>query len=564
MYISRDDSANFKSSEQFHPGGSYIGNLLNTRDHESVVSLAFDETVLVIYNRNDLWFSLRDSAMNWTSPVRFDDRINCGDYQPHGSFTEDGTIFYFTSDVEGGAGGLDLYYVERFADGSWSERRSLGPSVNTPSDEDSPQIGADGKTLFFSSKGHNAIGGYDIFYTQRDSLGNWTKAINLGFPYNSPGDDIFFKADSSLHNGYMASFRQGGFGDMDIYRFQTWDAADFNTCNPFVNRSYRVSVNATQSVDAGGRQVVYRWEMGDGKILFGEKIDYDYKRFGNYDLTLTIFDPLTGVIEQDEYHTAIELPKHDHLEIVAADTVCQDSIVKLDASYCNFAGQENIHYFWKIGSRQGNDLVTLNYEFDSLGINRVVLQLVTTSSDTALPQRWCVEKEIVVLNASDYAAYLQRQKIREQFIPLFGDTSNVEIPIDLAGGANPANTYTNSGIKLRPIFYDFDQSFIRADAQRTLDSNIAILRTHPDMIIKVVSHTDARGTDNYNIALSQRRAKEAIFYLEQKGVPRNRIAAVLAVGESEPANLCKDDVECDEAQHQFNRRTDFFLVTPAN
>ncbi|MGL4596301.1 MAG: OmpA family protein, partial [Bacteroidia bacterium] len=80
----------------------------------------------------------------------------------------------------------------------------------------------------------------------------------------------------------------------------------------------------------------------------------------------------------------------------------------------------------------------------------------------------------------------------------------------------------------------------------------------------VVAHTDARGTDAYNIALSQRRAKEAIAYLEKNGVPRNRIAAVLAVGESEPANPCKDDVDCNEDQHQLNRRTDFFLITPQN
>ena len=108
--------------------------------------------------------------------------------------------------------------------GLWSPVKNLGPEINSPFDEDAPFIDKEGKTLWFSSKGHNSGGGYDIFksaFIYDDSLnlnGNWSKPVNLGYPINTGADDIYFMLSPNGERAYYSSNKLEGFGEMDIYR----------------------------------------------------------------------------------------------------------------------------------------------------------------------------------------------------------------------------------------------------------------------------------------------------------------------------------------------------------
>jgi peptidoglycan-associated lipoprotein len=133
------------------------------------------------------------------------------------SVTPDGKRLYFSAERGDGAGGLDIYYVNKTKKG-WTKSENLGRKINTPSNEGFPYAAPDGK-LYFCSKGHPTYGGYDIFVTQQDTTTlEWDKPTNVGAPINSPYDDISISFDKSGHTGAFTSMR-GGRGD-DIFFFK--------------------------------------------------------------------------------------------------------------------------------------------------------------------------------------------------------------------------------------------------------------------------------------------------------------------------------------------------------
>lgn len=143
--------------------------------------------------------------------------INTDHWEPHINVSPDGKTIFFVSDRPGGFGGRDIYEMIKMPDGSWSTPKNLGPTVNTPYDEDSPFIAVDNKTLYFSSNGEGSMGGFDVFMTKKDADGNWQEPINAGYPLNTPGDDIYYTTTMDGLTGYISSFRAGGFGEKDLY-----------------------------------------------------------------------------------------------------------------------------------------------------------------------------------------------------------------------------------------------------------------------------------------------------------------------------------------------------------
>jgi tetratricopeptide (TPR) repeat protein len=136
----------------------------------------------------------------------------------HPFINEDGTTLFFASDKAGGYGSFDIYYCRKNTNGSWSDPVNLGPEVNTAEAEGFPFISGD-SVLYFSSKGHTGMGGFDIFKTQL-SGNQWKNCVNLGFPINSSRDDISFYLLKDQKHGYFSSNRSGGTGNDDIYFFE--------------------------------------------------------------------------------------------------------------------------------------------------------------------------------------------------------------------------------------------------------------------------------------------------------------------------------------------------------
>jgi len=124
-------------------------------------------------------------------------------------------------------GGSDLYMLKKLPDGTWSKPRNLGPDINTAYDEINPQLSSDGSTLYFASKGHNSMGGFDLFVSNvNDITGEWYKPRNLGYPVNTTSDNINISFNARKKYAYVSTYRSDGFGGMDLYRINFLDVDD--------------------------------------------------------------------------------------------------------------------------------------------------------------------------------------------------------------------------------------------------------------------------------------------------------------------------------------------------
>ncbi len=196
-----------------------IGLNINTEKHEASIGLSIDGQELFIYKDDDygsIYMSTFEKG-EWGKPVKLGENINTEDRETHASLSADGKYLYFTSDRPGGFGGLDIYVSEKLRNGAWGPARNLGNAVNTKYNEEGPYIHPDGKTLYFSSKGHENLGGYDIFKATKTEFGTWTKAENIGYPINTVGNDVFYMPTADGQRAYYSSQKNKNEKDNDLF-----------------------------------------------------------------------------------------------------------------------------------------------------------------------------------------------------------------------------------------------------------------------------------------------------------------------------------------------------------
>ena len=213
----------YKTGENWDAAAN-IGKPLNTKDHDATVGLSADGQQLFTFkgknNGGDIFVSQLEGE-EWSKPT--DDPlkkyINTDYHESAASFSFDGQTMYFVSNKpEDNAGKHDIFIsyweVEKER---WGEPKNLSNTINTEYDERGVFMHPDGRTIYFSSTGHNTMGGYDIFQSELQDDGSWSTPENLGYPINTPGDDRFFVMSASGKHGYYATDAEGGVGSHDIY-----------------------------------------------------------------------------------------------------------------------------------------------------------------------------------------------------------------------------------------------------------------------------------------------------------------------------------------------------------
>ena len=169
----------------------------------------------------DLFVARMDTLTHrWHDPQNLGEDVNDPAWDSQPCLSLDGKELFFASRRNGNA---DLYHCYRDEDGYWSEPENLGSVINTKGTEMAPFLHPDGKTLYFSSDTHTGMGGYDLFVSRRNEKGEWSEPVNLGYPINTPGDEINFIVAADGHTALISSIREGGFGGYDIYSFQLKD-----------------------------------------------------------------------------------------------------------------------------------------------------------------------------------------------------------------------------------------------------------------------------------------------------------------------------------------------------
>jgi len=296
-----------------------IGQNINTPEHNASIALSSDGQKLYIYrdtkdNSGDIFVSELEGN-DWAMPLRLNININSDAWEGSVSLSPDENTLYFVSERPGGQGGKDIYKSTKRDDDIWDEAVNLGPTINTPYDDDAPFIHPDGKNLYFSSRGHNSMGGYDIFLSTLQDNGKWSKPENIGYPINTTDDDIYYVVSANGERGYYSSGRTGGYGQQDIYVVHTGESGKKHalilvkgtvTANDeFVEAQIKVS-DADFDVIAAGEsetQGMYKSNSATGKYLI------NLPSGKNYDLTFKVegFPPHLENVNATETDTFMEI-----------------------------------------------------------------------------------------------------------------------------------------------------------------------------------------------------------------------------------------------------------------
>lgn len=290
-----------------HPISPYI----NTVTNEASISLSTDGNLLFIY-RDDNGGDIYSSSMQngaWISPSPMGGEINSKYWETHACLSADANTLYFVSDRPGGFGGRDIYRCVRLPNGAWSKALNLGPTVNTASDEDAPFIHPDQRTLYFASKGHKSMGGFDIFFTSKNDSGAWAEPINLGYPINTPDDDIFFMTSPDGKRAYFSSVRDGGYGDKDVYM-----------ANLEQPKSQGLTLLKGRIYNADGSPLTQKIEIIVTNSLDGQ-LNGNYKpnRNGNFTIILTPGNTyqLSYLVNDKEFsNEIIDVPSGSEFEVI--------------------------------------------------------------------------------------------------------------------------------------------------------------------------------------------------------------------------------------------------------
>jgi hypothetical protein len=200
-----------------------IGTAINSELVEETAGISADGSKLFIYcdnytAMNEVIVSNK-KGKTFTKPEFLGDNINTNKLETSATMTPDKKYLLFATDRNNQAGGMDIYMSKKLPSGEWGPAENIGEPVNSVYDEDFPYLSADGTTLYFCSQGHNSMGGYDLFKSTWNVKENtWTEPENLGYPVNTPDDDMTISLSLTGRHGYISSFRYGGTGDLDIYK----------------------------------------------------------------------------------------------------------------------------------------------------------------------------------------------------------------------------------------------------------------------------------------------------------------------------------------------------------
>lgn len=204
-----------------------LGAPINTEQNEGAQCITADGKTLYFtacsrndsYGRCDIYES-RFVNGEWTEPVNLGENVNTENWESQPAISADGRQLFFVSNRSGGRGGKDIWVSYKNASGSWTKAKNLGSEINSSKDDISPFLHWDNQTLYFASKGFVGMGGFDIFLSRLDALGNWGQVKNIGYPINSPADENSLIVAKDGRTAYFASayFKEGR-TDLDLYTF---------------------------------------------------------------------------------------------------------------------------------------------------------------------------------------------------------------------------------------------------------------------------------------------------------------------------------------------------------
>lgn len=418
--------------------------------------------------------------------------------------------------------------------------------INTKYHEASVAITNDGKTMYFTRDnvdrknklGYDKKGTSHLKMYKASLVGDqWDAIVEL--PFN---DDFYSTGHPALSSDnkklYFVSDREGGFGQTDIYEVDI-----------FESNMYGEPRNLGEQINTEGREM----------FPYVSKEDVLYFSSDGY-LGLGLLDIYKSNIITDEDAEPVNLgaPYNSGYDDFAFFINGDKKTGYFSSNRPEGQGNDDIYGFKAEKCKQliegiardkkTNEILS-GVEVKLINKTGKIVETVTTGTDGSFKLNADCDKTYNVLGS--------REDYKDDKVEVTTDKTNEKV--------TNADLYLqplidNDQIVINPIFFDFDKWNIRTDAEYELENIVDVMREHPKMVIKIESHTDSRGSDNYNLKLSDRRAKSTRDYLLSRGISADRIESAIGYGETQLLNKCSNKVKCTEEEHQLNRRSYFYIL----
>jgi outer membrane protein OmpA-like peptidoglycan-associated protein/tetratricopeptide (TPR) repeat protein len=471
----------------------------------------------------------------WSEAREMGANINARNSSSSTPYFKEGKL-YFSSDRSGSFGGMDIWIANANSNGTFSYPENAGRYVNSERDEITPFYDEVTSQLFFSSNGHVGYGGFDIYKAvQNGSI--WTGVENMLFPMNSPADDMYFAVDATGERGYFSSNRVGTNSvdnktccddiftaalDWDKPQTTTLEGIAFKQGDPLKNPLNSALIELFE-LDNNGNRTLLESQVTQSNLPYRFELD-DAKKY-----------VIKGTKPGFKANEQIIVPKGS-ANIKADLGLGVDCIVLKGVVYVDDSKRKEVLV----------DAIVKLVETNVMGEEIVIAQTITTTEGYELCAP--MDKKLKMIISKDGVL-----------------TDSYSVNTNGASSPTIFNIVTikdqlNVGIKIDNILYDFNSSYLRPESKLELNKIYSLMQLNPAIILEIGAHTDNKGSVDYNLLLSQKRAKSCVDFLLSKGIPSYRLEAK-GYGELQPiaANRNPDGSD-NPSGRQNNRRTEFKIV----
>ena len=446
-------------------------------------------------------------------------------------------IIYYATDREGGKGGLDIWFTQLTGDGEYMAPKPLA-HVNTVGDEITPFFDDTTKTLYFSSDGLPGLGGFDVFASVVNmEESSWSEPRNIGKPLNSGADELYYSVQPDQTYGYFVSNREGSIplagistASDDIFYWENLHFAVDGEITKKGDPTFSMAgarFNLYLTTPEGKKELIgVDSTSTNGKYFFNLSPDKDYEVEAIKDGFLPQLDKITTKgLDAEDTLTA-------NMKVAKDGFVVYGKIVDNDSLFYPGVMNASILIYEIKGGRE--------YLFRELAAK-------DSFYITILP----TEREFKIL-ARKEGYFAGKTLVNTRNIPPTTDSVRADVLLN--------KVVVNKDYRLSNILYDFDKATLTRSSMLVLDTLYDIMRENPSFVIELSSHTDGKGSDPYNLKLSQARAQSCVDYLIGKGIAKKRMVPV-GYGMRKPVAPNKNPDGSDNPDGRaINRRTEFRIT----
>lgn len=563
VYISYYDDMIWKWSE-----AKMLGETINQPGkNNSPIALSNDGQRMLLY-RGDPDGNIYESVLNgeeWSEPVKLPEPINSSKHESSASISPDGRTIYFVSNRKGGQGKLDIWLCHQDNMGTWGKAENLGETINTEEDEEGVFIHPDGKTLYFSSMGHNTSGGFDIFKSIYEN-GSWSIPVNMGNSINTPDDDLFFTITADGKTGYYST---AYVGKKELKKDVKVNNEVISSTDSLIQVIQEAQVQLEKQVkrvhmaqmiikekhEEKAQQVILETQVH--LVQMAKQVEQVIKEANALLVVKQVLVKNSGSMEKLDvssdtiFTSSIDNPiETGNQEVVTSmgSTLAEGGIGMKDIyeiRFKNKKSESNLTLFKGVVI----DYVTLdpigtNIEISDNDKNQVIANIesnsVTGKYLVSLPAG---KNYGIAIKKKGYLFYSENFNIPNS-AAYTEINKNIQLQKFIVG-----NT-----INLKNVFYDQGKATLKPESLSEINQLVNLMNLNIDIKIEIASYTDSEGSAESNLLLSQARSQSVMDFLFSAGISKEQ---VIAKGYGEKYPIASNDTE---EGRKLNRRTEIKIL----